>query len=121
MKAHAKNVAFFHRSAIETLVFFLRLLLFDTPGDRILKFSEKVLDKSISLKTAMTEEQAIYRCYFKDGGDDFDSDWMEVASGEIPRGVVSMCTFPGMRRFTTRNGIKEFVAVVKATAKLDSA
>lgn len=69
----------------------------------------------------MTEEQAIYRCYFKDSGENFDPDWMEVASGETPHGVVSMCTFPGMRRFTTRNGLKEFVAVVKATTKLNNA
>ena len=67
----------------------------------------------------MTEEQAIYRCYFLDNGQRFDKDWMEIAAGENPVGNVSMCTFPGLRRFTMHNGKKEFLAVVKATTKLE--
>lgn len=68
----------------------------------------------------MTEEQAVYRCYFCDNGESFDGDWMAIASGEKPAGQVTMCTFPGLRRFTQKNGQKEFVPVVKATVKLDS-
>ena len=67
----------------------------------------------------MTEEQAIYRCYFCDNGGPYDKDWMEIASGENPVGKMSMCTFPGLRRFTMHNGKKEFVPVVKATTKLE--
>lgn len=69
----------------------------------------------------MTEEQAVYRCYFRDQGQRYDNDWMEVATGEKPDGKVAMCTFPGLRRFTLKNGEKQFVIVVKATVKLDTA
>ena len=80
-----------------------------------------LMDKSIALRTAMTEEQAIYRCYFYDHGESFDGEWVEIASGEKPVGKITMCTFPGLRRLTMNEGKKQFMPIVKATAKLDTA
>ena len=120
INAQAKHVAAFRSSVIQTLVHLLQLLLPTTPPETIHNFVTKVVDKSISLRTAMTEEQAVYRCYFSDHGERYDDNWMEVASGENPVGKVTMCTFPGLRRFTLKNGKKEFVTVVKATVKLDT-
>lgn len=120
ISAQAKDVAGLRSSVIKTLVLVLRVLLPTTPAETIQNFATKVVDKSISLRKAMTEEQAVYRCYFFDNGERFDDDWMEIATGEKPVGKVTMCTFPGLRRFTLNKGQKEFVAVVKATIKLEA-
>src|SRR5271154_2949643 len=65
-------------SAINSLIRLLQVLLSNTPNEKIQVFAVKVMDKSISLKTAMTEEQAIYRCDFFESGDDFEDAWMEI-------------------------------------------
>jgi hypothetical protein len=120
ISAQAKTVAASRSTVIQTLVPLLQLLLPITQADTIQSFITKVVDKSIALRKAMTEEQAVYRCYFSDGNEDFDNDWMEIASGEKPVGKVTMCTFPGLRRFTVNNRKREFIAVVKAKTKLDT-
>lgn len=106
-------------SGIQSLILLMQLLLPNTPGEKIQNVAAKTIDKSISLRRAMTEEQAIYRCYLCDNGEEFDSDWMEVATGEAPMGKIAMCTFLGLRRFTLKNRKREFIAVVKAMTKLE--
>jgi hypothetical protein len=91
----------------------------NTPIERIQVFAVKVMDKSISLKTAMTEEQAIYRCNFFDSGDDFEDAWMEIDRNDNPNNTVSMCTFPCLRRFTTDQIERQWIPIVKATTKLN--
>ena len=116
----AKDKAYFHSHTVDTLVILLQQLLPNIGVEKIRGFATKLMDKSVSLRAAMTEEQAIYRCYFVDSGQEFKNDWMEIASGETPGKMVTMCTFPGLRRLTTKNGGKEFITVVKATTKLGS-
>lgn len=108
-------------SAINPLILLLQLLLPNVTDEKIKNFAVQTVDKSISLRRAMTEEQAIYRFYFCDNDEEFDNDWMEVGTGETPMGKVVMCTFPGIRRFTVADQKRTFVAVVKAMTKLDNA
>lgn len=115
------DVAATRLSAIRALFVILRLLLPNNLEEKLQNFSTKIMDKSIALRTAMTEEQAIYRCYFYDHGESFDGEWVEIASGEKPVGKITMCTFPGLRRLTMNEGKKQFMPIVKATAKLDTA
>lgn len=76
----------------------------------------------------MTEEQAIYRCDFFDGGDDFDDAWMESDPNDSPARIrssgrssarnVSLCGFPCLRRFTTDMVERQWIQIVKASVKL---
>jgi hypothetical protein len=95
-------------------------LLPNVHEDKIQTFVAKTVDRAIALRIAMTDEQAIYRCFFLHSGEGFDDEWMEVVSGEHAVGKVSMCTFPGLRRFVMRNGRNKFVVVVKAATKLEA-
>jgi hypothetical protein len=94
-------------------------LLPNTPNEKLQAFAVKVMDKSISLKTAMTEEQAIYRCDFFDNGEDFQDAWMEIDRNDNPNNTVLMCTFPCLRRFTTDQIERQWIPIVKATTKLN--
>ena len=67
----------------------------------------------------MTEEQAIYRCDFFEGGDDFDAAWMECdPMNDKSARKVSMCGFPCLRRFTTDMVERQWIPIVKASVKL---
>lgn len=96
------------------------MLLPDAGNEKIRSFAIKVMDKSISLKTAMTEEQAIYRSDFFDSGEDFDETWMEIDANDNSNNTVAMCTFPCLRRFTTDQVERQWIPIVKATAKLNN-
>jgi len=97
----------------------LLLLLFPkSPEIDITKVS-KFVNKAIKLKEAMMEEQAVYHCYWVDGGDHYDESLVEIADEET--GLISICTFPGLSR-TVKNEDGEVVArAVKASAILQSA
>lgn len=107
---------------IQNLCSLLKELLPTSQVDRIQGFVEKIIDKAISLRNAMTLEQAIYRCYFPHTGDSFNEFTDEVATGEKNAGNVLVCTFPGLHRLTIqKEGEREFIIVVRATVKLEGA
>lgn len=105
---------------IRALKGILELLSSKPDSSKIEKFVTKVVDKTVALRTMMAQEQAIYQCYFVDSGESFDGGWVGLDYGDEPKSKVVMCTFPGLRRFTVRDGKREFIAVVKATAMLAS-
>ena len=69
----------------------------------------------------MTEEQAIYRCYFQDNGDIFrERSTTQISSGEEESGNVLICMFSRLRRFTIKRGSRRgFITVVRATVTLE--
>jgi hypothetical protein len=81
---------------------------------------EKVIDKAIVLKNSMTEEQAIYHCFWPNCGGGFDERYYEVAE-EGQNGNVFACTFPGLARTIKKEDKEVPVVVVKASAVLESA
>src|SRR5436190_20047638 len=88
LSAQKKDSDLRRQNIIESLRFLLSKLYPASPEKRILMFITKVVDKSISLRNAMTEEQAIYRCYFQDNGDIFERLTTQIASGEQESGNV---------------------------------
>jgi len=108
------------KEIIEKLFIILRVLLPLSLKERIEAFAVKLVDKSISLRNAMTTEQAIYQCIFPNYGDVFDERTAETGSGEEPIGNVLICIFPGLKRFTVLKKMSgEFLTVVKAEVKLE--
>lgn len=107
---------------IEKLAILIRALLPRTSDKDLKEFVTSIITKSVKLKNAMTEEQAVYRCYLVDSGDDFKEVLMQVAVGEEPAEAdhVLMCMFPGLRRLRLHEEEMRFVIVVKAIVKLES-
>lgn len=73
-----------------------------------------MVKKAVSLKNNMLEEQALYDCYWIKGGQNFDSQKMELGGVE-GNGTLSLCTFPGLARIVLDQGTRKTVHVVKAT------
>jgi hypothetical protein len=98
------------------------ILVFLLPGlheDEINKAATKFVSKAVKLKGALTEEQAVYRCYWVNQGEHLDRGSLEFVEGET--GPVYMCTFPGLVR-TEKEGKNNLTfQVVKASAMLQSA
>jgi hypothetical protein len=106
----------------EKLTILIRALLPRTSDVDLKEFVTSIITKSVTLKNGMTEEQAVYRCYLVDKGDDFKETIMQVAVGEDPAEAdhVLMCMFPGLRRLRLHEEEMRFVIVVKAIVKLES-
>src|SRR5271170_5732700 len=98
----------------------LRRLLPFTPDEKLTTFARKIFDKAISLKDAMTQEQAIYRSSMAWSGNRFEERWQKVEEGESVHGMVLMCTHPSLERVNLQDGGSR-VSVVKASVKLDDA
>lgn len=90
-----------------------------TSESEIIKAAIKFVTKSIEVKRAMTQEQAIYRCYWVKFGDKFDTDSIDVSGDGT--GSVYLCTFPGLERVIKTDGVTSVIRVVKAWAVLQSA
>lgn len=115
-----ENLQVCKETAIENICFLLRVLLPTSGSDRIKGFVTKIVENAISLRNAMTAEQAIYRCFLQHTGDFFDESIAQIANGEQQTGNILICMFPGLRRFTIRSdGKKKFVTVVSARVKLE--
>jgi hypothetical protein len=67
----------------------------------------------------MTQEQAVYRCYWVKFDDKFDKDLIDVSGDGT--GSVYLCTFPGLERVIKTDGVTSVIRVVKACAVLQSA
>jgi hypothetical protein len=104
-----------------SLVTVLGVLVPNTPSSRIQDFSTRLIDKCISLRQAMTAEQAVYRFNFYNNDWYFDEEWMEAQFGDNRQGKIALCTFPGLRRYSMIDGGKRaFLSVVKSTVNLGS-
>jgi hypothetical protein len=98
------------------LVKILRVLLPRAAESDITKAVSRFLNKAIKLKHEMAEEQALYHCYWVNGGDRYDEELVEIEGEE--QGPISICTFPGLGR-TVKNTDGDFIArPVKARAIL---
>jgi len=106
----------YERNVYTNLAHVLRQLLPKSSEDDLQKAVTKFVTKAIALKTALTEEQAMYRCYWATGGDRFDPESVEISDGE--KGPVCLCTFPGLARMIQRNMGKSVVYTFKASAVL---
>lgn len=107
-------------TAIEYFSDFLYMLL---PKSRPADLKEgvvKIIDKTLALKNAMTEEQGVYRCFMIRSGNPNYS-LLEVDVGEdTVGGTLLMCTSPGLRRYIVNDEMEmEMSVVVKATGELD--
>lgn len=70
----------------------------------------KFVNKAITLKFAMMEETAVYRCHWVDCGTQFDRNSSEAEGEE--RGLVLFCTSPGLMRLS--DGGAGTICAVKA-------
>lgn len=85
----------------------------------IVKGVTKFVTKAIKFKHEMAEEQAVYNCYWVNGGERLDENNVEIEGDDT--GTISVCTFPGLSR-TVKNDDGELVAnAVKASALLEGA
>ena len=80
----------------------------------------KFLDRAINLKIAMTEEQAVYRCFMLDYGDSVTDDILHHGSEGCEKGTIFLCTFPGLRRHIMKEKKEESLTVVKAGVELQA-
>jgi hypothetical protein len=85
-----------------TLGKWLTILLPASIDDEIQKGVTKFITKAFTLKLAMMEETAVYRCHWAHCGEGFDQESMEVESSE--GGPVFLCTSPGLRRISEEAG-----------------
>lgn len=116
----AENLESSRADVIDQLTHILCPMLRQSPADAVAEAVGKIIDKAIPLKKAMTEEQAIYHCFWPEYKDEFKEDLMEVADEE-PSDRVLFCIFPGLtREFKKHTKISKFL-VVKAWAVLESA
>ena len=79
------------------------------------------MDKALVLKTAMAEEQGVYRCFMISSGNSQYSP-LEVDVGEDTHvgGTLLVCTSPGLKRYIIDDDMKlEVTIVLKATGELD--
>jgi hypothetical protein len=57
------------------------------------------IDKAIALKSEMTEEQAVIRCFMVQKGQSVTEDLVNTGElEEVTTGKVLMCTFPGLEK-----------------------
>jgi hypothetical protein len=108
-----------YESDINTaLVEILRQLVPRASDSDLYKNVSKFVIKAITLKKTMSQEQAVYRCYWVNCGDRYNPEFIE-AIGE-GRGPVSFCTFPGLKKFIKKDNAKSVIQVVKACAVVQS-
>ena len=78
-----------------------------------------MVKKAVVLKNDMLEEQALYDCYWIKGGQNFDSQKMEIVGVE-GKGPLALCTFPGLARIILNQGRGIVVHVVKASVLMQA-
>ena len=99
---------------ITTLEKLFDILLPDSLESEIQKGVAKFINKAITLKLAMMEETAVYRCHWVCSGEKFDRNSTE-AEGES-KGLVFLCTSPGLLRLSDEGA--GIIYAVKAGAVL---
>jgi len=106
---------------IKSCLTVLQILLPATSDETVVAFATKYLDKAISLRHAMTQEQAVYKVFMVEAGRDFQDQYHEVREGEESAvGKVLLCTFPGLTQLgLSDDGVLIDVSLVKASIKLE--
>lgn len=99
----------------------LKLLLPKVSADNIERIATKAVNKAVTLKHALTVEQAVYQCYWMPCGSPFNPESLDIEAGE--GGFVYLCTFPGLARMVKDEGTnsESTLYVVKASAVLKNA
>jgi hypothetical protein len=103
---------------IAHLVKILHLLFPKAPESDIMKGVSRFVNKAIKLKHAMVEEQAIYYCYWVNGGERYDENLVDIEGEE--KGTISICIFPGLSKKVKNDDGEVVVHAVKATALLQN-
>jgi hypothetical protein len=98
----------------ERLTSILKLFFPKTSDQDIDRGAAKFVNKAIALKRDATEEQALYQFYWINSGNKFNWESMEMAASEC-KGLVALCTFPGLARTIKSHDSQQVVRVVKAT------
>ena len=83
--------------------------------DNITTASTKFINDAVVLKNALIEERAVYQFFWVCGGEALNPDSIRTSEGD--KGVVSMCTFPGLMRKVKQEDMQLVINVVKANAK----
>ena len=107
------------RILVSRMTDILRLFLPKTSDQDLQKGVTKMVKKAVVLKNDMMEEQALYDCYWIKGGQNFDSQKMEIVGveGNVP---LALCTFPGLARIMLNQGRRIIVHVVKASVLMET-
>jgi len=107
------------RILVSRMTDILRLFLPKTSDQDLQKGVTKMVKKAVVLKNDMLEEQALYDCYWIKGGQNFDSQKMEIVGVE-GNGPLALCTFPGLARIILNQGRGIVVHVVKASVLMQA-
>ena len=78
----------------------------------------KFVESALTLKNAMTEEQAVYRCFMPHNGESVDEASFQMSDEERVSGAVLLCTFPGLS-LINKDNLKKLM-VVKADGELEN-
>lgn len=101
-----------HQSAISSKLSNIFQLLLPTSPLHEIKRMQTILERAVSLKMDMTEENVMYHCYWARRGEEFDAESMQTRLEET--GAVSVCTFPGLAKSVEREGRRRIIYVTKA-------
>ena len=80
-----------------------------------MRVANTFISNALELRCALTEERAVYRFYWVQGGDAINAASMQTTDED--RGVVGLCMFPGMMRNVKEDEGQLTFNVVKAMAK----
>lgn len=81
--------------------------------EKVGEAATEIITQAISFKQAMTEELAMYRCFWIPFRELYDQTSIE-ATEEEPCGGAVFCIFPGLHRKIRKEGTTRSVCVVKA-------
>lgn len=91
------------------------MLLPRLPRENIIRAANTFISNALELKRALTDERAVYRFYWVQGGDAIDATSMQTTDQD--RGAVGLCMFPGMMRNVKEDEGQLTFNVVKAMTK----
>ena len=113
------NIKDYEGNVRSKLACVLRNVLRKASENDIQKGATKFVTKAVTLKKALTEEQAVYRCYWVNCGQHFEPESAESYDGE--RGLVYFCMFPGLAKIIKGDVGRSMVYTFKASIVLKSA
>lgn len=97
----------------------LMFLVKGTEEESVRSVVQRIVEKAVQVKNAITVEQALYECFWVDCGEEFKEEVVDVVEEE-PTGKILLCTFPGLGRTVKEGDNISSVTVVKASATLES-
>jgi len=103
---------------IAQLIEILDLLIPDTGDGKTGLAVTNIVEKAVDFKNLITEEQALYDCFWVDCGTEVQEELVEV-EGEESSGKILLCTFPGLAKTVNKDDKISTITVVKASAILE--